>query len=98
MNAPLGSGPFVFVERRDDGGVLLKRRRDGQSVVFVPVADPTMRVLKLMRGEAQLLQNDLPTELYRYLDESAQLEVAEQAGHNLRLYRFQPRGSDSGQP
>lgn len=88
IDSPMGSGPFVFVERRDDGGVLLKRRRDGQQIVLAPVADPTMRVLKLMRGEAQLLQNDLPTELYRYLDQAGRLEVAEQPGTTFAYIGF----------
>ena len=64
---PIGSGPFAFVGWRDDGGVLLRRRSDGQQVAMVPVADPTMRTSKLLRGEAHLLQNDLPSELYGYL-------------------------------
>jgi peptide/nickel transport system substrate-binding protein len=65
---PMGSGAFRFRGWRSDGGLLLERRADGQRVALLPVADPTMRVLKLMRGEADLLQNDLPAELYGYLD------------------------------
>lgn len=64
---PVGSGPFEFLGWREDGGVELRRRVDGQAFHLVPVPDPTMRVLKLLRGEAHLLQNDLPAELFDYL-------------------------------
>lgn len=76
--APMGSGPFRFRGWREDGGLVLERREDGQAIALLPVADPTMRVLKLVRGEAELLQNDLPAELYGYLDGRG--DVALQAG------------------
>ena len=85
---PLGSGSFVFVEWREDGGLLLERRRDGQRIALVPVADPTMRTLKLMRGEAQLLQNDLPSELYRYLAAQPGLSLDEHAGTTFAYLGF----------
>jgi peptide/nickel transport system substrate-binding protein len=73
--SPLGSGAFRFESWRADGGLQISRRSDGQRIVFEPVPDPTMRALKLLRGEAQLLQNDLPVELYDYLGEQEGLEV-----------------------
>ncbi|MGB5198754.1 MAG: ABC transporter substrate-binding protein [Sedimenticolaceae bacterium] len=85
---PLGSGSFAFVEWREDGGLLLERRRDGQRIALVPVADPTMRTLKLMRGEAQLLQNDLPSELYRYLAAQPGLSLDEHAGTTFAYLGF----------
>jgi peptide/nickel transport system substrate-binding protein len=85
---PLGSGSFEFLEWREDGGLLLQRRRDGQRVALVPVADPTMRTLKLMRGEAQLLQNDLPSELYRYLAAERGLRLDEHAGTTFAYVGF----------
>ena len=85
---PLGSGSFVFVAWREDGGLLLERRRDGQRIAVVPVADPTMRTLKLIRGEAQLLQNDLPSELYRYLAGRPGLSLDEHAGTTFAYLGF----------
>lgn len=73
---PLGSGPFRFVAWPEPGRVVLSRRRDGQRFEFVTVSDPTVRVLKLQRGELDLLQNDLPAEMLRYLE-----------GRGLRLLR-----------
>jgi len=85
---PRGSGTFEFQGWRDDGGLLLKRRQDGQAVALVPVADPTMRALKLLRGEAQLLQNDLPSELYGYLEADPALRVLEHPGTTFAYIGF----------
>ena len=85
---PLGSGPFSFVEWRADGGLLLKRRADGQQVALIPVADPTMRALKLLRGEAHLVQNDLPAELYGYLADRAGLRLQEHPGTTFAYIGF----------
>ena len=85
---PMGSGPFAFVKWRSDGGLLLERRRDGQQVALIPVADPTMRALKLLRGEAHLLQNDLPSELYGYLAESPELRLLEKPGTTFAYIGF----------
>ena len=85
---PLGSGPFAFVHWRDDGGALIRRRLDGQLVALVPVADPTMRALKLLRGEADLLQNDLPTELYGYLGADPALQLLEKPGTTFAYIGF----------
>lgn len=66
---PIGSGTFRFVGWPEPGRVLLERRRDGQRFAFVTVSDPTVRALKIQRGELDLIQNDLPTEVQSYLAE-----------------------------
>jgi peptide/nickel transport system substrate-binding protein len=85
---PMGSGSFSFSGWRDDGGLLIVRRRDDRAIALVPVPDPTMRVLKLLRGEAQLLQNDLPAELYRYLAASPGIEMTESDGTTFAYLGF----------
>jgi len=85
---PVGSGPFAFVERHGDGSVLLQRRRDGQRIHFLPTPDPTMRVLKLIRGEADLLQNDLPTELYGYLEGRDDVSLVQTEGITFAYLGF----------
>ena len=85
---PLGSGPFRLDVWRDDGGVVLQRRRDGQRFALVPVPDPTMRVLKLLRGEAQLLQNDLPAELYTFLEQDPIVDVEQRPGTTFAYLGF----------
>ena len=85
---PLGSGPFALVQRRPDGGLMLERRHDGQRVLLTPVADPTMRALKLLRGEAQLVQNDLPGELYDVLADSGRLRLRQAPGTTFAYIGF----------
>ncbi|MCU0935200.1 MAG: ABC transporter substrate-binding protein, partial [Gammaproteobacteria bacterium] len=58
---PIGSGPFAVASRTEDR-LELRRTADGLAVTFLRVADPTMRALKLLKGEVDLLQGDLPPE------------------------------------
>jgi len=85
---PMGSGAFEFMRWRDDGGALLLRRSDGQRIALTPVSDPTMRTLKLLRGEAHLLQNDLPAELFVYLDRQQDLQLQERPGTTFAYIGF----------
>lgn len=66
---PLGSGPFRLLDRPEPGRLRLERRRDGQVLELLTVKDPNVRVMKLLRGEIQILQNDLSPELVRFLEE-----------------------------
>ena len=77
------------MEWRADGGLLLKRRADGQQVALIPVADPTMRALKLLRGEAHLLQNDLPVRVIRLISQTApELRLQEHPGTTFAYIGF----------
>jgi len=85
---PLGNGPFTFVGWMADGGVVLRRRSDGLRVRFAVVPDPTMRALKLMHGEANLLQNDLPYEMYPVLSSAAAIQLEEVPGTTFSYLGF----------
>lgn len=85
---PLGSGPFDFLDWPAEGLLRLKRLRDGQVVSFVQVSDATVRVLKLLRGEIDLLQNDLPQELVQYLEKQPGIQVRHGAGSNFSYLGF----------
>lgn len=85
---PLGSGPFEFVSWPDDGHLELRRRQDGQGLSFVRVTDPTVRVLKLLRGEIDMLQNDLAPELVRFLERRGGIEVRYGKGSNFTYLGF----------
>ncbi len=78
--APVGNGAFTLLERRPDGGARLLRRRDAARIDLVEVKDPTVRALKLIGGELDLIQNDLPPELARYLAGREGLRVESRPG------------------
>jgi peptide/nickel transport system substrate-binding protein len=83
---PLGSGPLKFESWQHV--LQLKRVNDGQVITLLEVKDPTVRVLKLLRGEVDILQGDLPPELVKYLKQQAQVKVTEVAGANFSYLGF----------
>jgi peptide/nickel transport system substrate-binding protein len=85
---PLGSGPFRFVSWPREGELRLRRQRDGQPIEFLEVKDPTVRILKLLRGEIHLLQNDLPPELLGYLDNREGVRIESRPGSNFSYIGF----------
>jgi peptide/nickel transport system substrate-binding protein len=78
--APDGNGPFTLGGRSADGRLRLRRRADGLEVALIEVKDPTVRALKLLRGEIQLVQNDLPPELARHLGSQPGLRLDSRPG------------------
>jgi peptide/nickel transport system substrate-binding protein len=85
---PLGSGPFRFTSWDEPGRLQLVRIHDGQAFEFIKIGDPTVRILKLLRGEVDLLQNDLPVELLGYLAEQAGIIVRFGPGSNFSYIGF----------
>ncbi len=85
---PVGSGPFSFLARPDETRLHLLRVRDQRHFEFVTVPDPTVRTLKLMTGEIDMLQNDLPPELIGYLENDRTLKVQRTSGTNFSYLGF----------
>jgi len=85
---PLGSGPFRFRDWPEPGRLRLQRQRDGAQLEFLHIGDPTVRVLKLLRGEIDLLQNDLPAELLAYLEAQPEIRVSRGPGSNFSYLGF----------
>jgi peptide/nickel transport system substrate-binding protein len=85
---PLGSGGFRFAGRPEPGRIRLERRRDGQLFELIEVKNPTVRVLKLLRGEIHLLQNDLSPELVGYLKRQEEIHVDQRPGSNFSYLGF----------
>lgn len=83
---PVGSGPLAFVSWHNK--LLLQRIADQQKIELVEVKDPTVRVLKLQRGEVDLLQGDLPPELVKYLQGKHDLKVLSNVGSNFSYLGF----------
>lgn len=94
--APIGSGALIYLDRPAPGGVRLKRQRDGRIIELVRVPDATVRVLKLLRGEVDVLQNDLPAELIRYLGEQPAIQVRRATGSNFAYLGFNLEDKDTG--
>ena len=85
---PVGSGGFSFIGWQGDSSLRLRRLRDDAQVEFVAVADPTVRVLKLLRGEIDMLQNDLPPEMVHFLEQEDEVTVSKRAGSNFAYLGF----------
>ena len=85
---PVGSGAFEWVKTQVDGGVTLRHRKSAEEVRFVVNKDPTMRVLKLLKGEASILQNDLPHEMYRLLKDEPNIQVTQTPGTTFSYLGF----------
>ncbi|MBK1649975.1 peptide ABC transporter substrate-binding protein [Rhabdochromatium marinum] len=85
---PLGSGDFVLEAWPESGRLRLRRRRDELRVEFVTVKDPSVRVMKLLRGEIQLLQNNLAPELVGFLRQQSGVTVETRSGVNFSYLGF----------
>ncbi len=95
--APLGSGPFEFIAWPEPGRLQLQRLRDDQRLEFLQVREPTVRILKLQRGELDMVQNDLPPELIRYAAARPELQVLRGKGSNFAYLGFNMNDTLTGQ-
>ena len=77
---PIGSGALKFVSWQHD--LQLKRISDDQLITLQEVKDPTVRVLKLKKGEVDLIQGDLPPELVKHLQKMSEVQVHTGLGAN----------------
>ncbi len=85
---PVGSGEFSMLEWPQDGRLVLERIRDKQRFEFIHVPKPTVRVLKLLRGEIDLMQNDLLPELVVWLEERNDVVISKVRGTNFAYLGF----------
>ncbi len=88
---PVGNGALEFVSWQNK--LSLKRTTDGQMITLTEVKDPTVRVLKLLRGEADLLQGDLPPELVKHLQAKPEIIVKASQGANFSYLGLNMRDS-----
>jgi peptide/nickel transport system substrate-binding protein len=85
---PVGSGPFRLEDWPEPGRLRLVRVADGQRIEFLRIVDPTVRVLKLLRGEVDILQSDLPAELVGFLQGQDGVTVTFGPGSNFAYVGF----------
>ncbi|MCU7939251.1 MAG: ABC transporter substrate-binding protein [gamma proteobacterium symbiont of Bathyaustriella thionipta] len=96
-NKPVGSGVFEFSHWPFDGQLFLRRQSDQQLFEFLKVTNPTVRVLKLMRGELDLIQNNLPPEHIAFLKDHDELKFLTQSGSNYSYLGFNLSDEVTGQ-
>jgi peptide/nickel transport system substrate-binding protein len=95
---PVGSGPLRLAAWPSPGRLSLVRRRDDRRIDLLTVKDPNVRVMKLLRGEVQLLQNDLPPELVAYLEQQPRVRVERAPGVNFSYLGFNLADPATGRP
>ena len=93
---PVGSGTFDLHTWPEPGRLRLTRRRDAQPLEFITVKDPNVRAMKLLRGEVQMLQNDLSPELVAYLAAAPEVRVTRGPGANFSYLGFNLEDPDTG--
>lgn len=85
---PVGSGSYKFIKWPQSGNLYIQRQSDGQIVKFVEVKDPVVRALKLVRGEVDILQNDLPPESIEWLATRSEVLITKTQGTNFSYLGF----------
>jgi peptide/nickel transport system substrate-binding protein len=82
---PVGLSNLKFIKKSDTGDVWIE---DGQRTIQLQVVqDPTVRVLKLMRGEVDVVYNDLPDELLKYTTKKG-YDIARQSSASYTYMGF----------
>jgi peptide/nickel transport system substrate-binding protein len=85
---PVGSGPMRLLDWPNENDITLQRLSDNQSIRFLTVKDSTVRVLKLIRGEVDILQGDLPPEMIRWLERQQEVKVEKVKGNTFTYIGF----------
>ncbi len=94
---PVGSGPYELLDNNEPGKATIRRRTDGQEILFLQVRDPTVRVLKLLNKEVDLLQNDLSPEMVAFLKRQPGINYLNMAGSNFTYIGFNLKDRHTGQ-
>lgn len=93
----LNAGPFLRVSSQADGRTLLQRRHDQQLFAFLPLKDPTVRALKLISGEIDLMQGNISPELFDFLSARDELNAARYSGSTMSYIGFNLRHPLTGE-
>ncbi len=94
---PIGSGSFSFFGWDDESRLVLNRNRDKQRFNFLTVKDPTVRILKLLRGELDLVQGDLSPEVVDWLADNESVAIEKHEGDTFTYIGFNLQDELTGQ-
>jgi peptide/nickel transport system substrate-binding protein len=85
---PVGSGPVALQEWPNDGDLSLLRLDDKQVLKMITVKDPTVRILKLLRDELDIIQGDVPREILSWLEEQDKSHIEKAQGDTFTYMGF----------
>lgn len=94
---PVGSGPVKFEAWPDESRLQLRRIRDKQILEMITIKDPTVRTLKLLRGEIDLLQGNLSPENVSWLEQQRAIHVYKKEGDTFSYLGFNLQDKITGQ-
>ncbi len=95
---PIGSGPFSAIDVASASRLVLKRRSDSQEIEFLTVKDPTVRALKIVHGELDIIQGSMTPELVKWLDVRDDVQTKYRAGTTFTYLGFNMRDATVGNP
>jgi len=92
---PVGTGPFKLIDFIPDEKAVLESNVDyfeGRprlaGIVFKIVPDSTVRLLELSQGNIHLLQNDIPPDLFPFLEKRGNLKIIRKEGTTFSYVGF----------
>jgi peptide/nickel transport system substrate-binding protein len=85
---PVGSGALKISGWPGEDTLILQRVKDKQIIEFITVKDSTVRVLKLLRGEIDLIQGDLPFELMDWMRGNEKIAIETGPGNVFTYIGF----------
>jgi peptide/nickel transport system substrate-binding protein len=90
LSLPLlvGSGQFAVVDAHLESRLLLRRVDDDQLIEFLTIEDATVRALKMLHREIDIMQGSMTPELVRWLDERSGIHVAYRPGTTFTYLGF----------
>jgi peptide/nickel transport system substrate-binding protein len=98
LESPVGSGPFALDGPPSDTRLRLRRVSDQQAVEFITVRDATVRALKMLHGEIDLMQGSMTPELVDWLDRRDGIHARYRPGTTFTYLGFNLRDADVGDP
>jgi peptide/nickel transport system substrate-binding protein len=95
---PVGTGPFKLDRRKNDQWIRLLANQDYfesppriGSLLIETIRDDTTRVLKLLRGEIDLVQNAVPPAMAAWLKGKKEIQMISESGINYVYLAFNLR-------